>query len=176
MLKLFNMSVLDREIPRRKFLAGSAKAAGAVGAAFVISGCEGFFDGKPVFEERANAEPEIKITRAWGDYEPLVRKDASLSSNDEFGYTKPGIGVIATEGSGVGYPNSEGLSGQWYKVKEVPIYEKIGDEYFPVVEDGKQKVAKDAVLAASFLRDPSDEELSRIIELSQAASNLSAGD
>lgn len=113
---------------------------------------------KPHFEELSGVKPnQIKI-HVHGDDEIQVRSDAVLGDNSILGITKPGLVVTGVEGTGNLYPadlyetiQNGQKRGFWYRIDEIPIFEKIGDEYFPKLDDkGKPVIARDAYIAAHF--------------------------
>lgn len=171
------MTILEREISRRKFLKGAGAMSVAV-AGIAVVGCGevvGDLKDSRDFEKLEGVRETLKITQKFGSYDVIVRSDADLSDDSKMGITAPGIALIVTEGRGVTYPDSEynrGIvdykgekRGVWYLVNEVPLYERIGDELFPRKDKyGNQIIAKNAIIAENFLRTPTEEEINRIAD------------
>ena len=94
-----------------------------------------------------------------------LRREPNLSEKSQIGYTVVGQEVVGQAVFGVVYPSdslylgnfeSEGKRfGVWYRVDEVPLYQKDGSgKLVPVIdpETREPKKAKDVYIAGNFLR------------------------
>ncbi len=104
------------------------------------------------FKPLDGAKKEAMETVDYGGYEIILRSGAS-SGSKELGITKPGIEVEAQLGIGKVQPGGDNL---WYELGMVPVYDKVGDEYFPRFDKYGKPVMKHAYVAAHFLQKPED--------------------
>lgn len=120
----------------------------------------------PSFEPRKDAKPKVMVTHVHGGDEILLRSDAELGDN-VVGITKPGVTVVALIGSGKLYPtygnetNENGVKeGIWYEIiGKVPLYDKVGSEYFPRLDESGEPVeAEHVIVAANFLDEVHQED------------------